>query len=1029
MIIRILLLFFLSGATSLVYEVVWMRRLSLVFGHSIFSVSTVLTTFMTGLALGSYLGGRWSDRQRELGRSPSDYLKDYGRLELFIGIWAVLSLLLLNGVEAGYLSLARSGYTGTALTSLLFLGSFVVLLPPTVAMGATLPIFTQVLVSHRGETGVLLARIYGLNTLGACFGAGISGLVGLPNLGLKATVGITAFVNVVIAGLAYSLAKAFQASQLPSPSDSPASTTGEPEALGASEAKAAGSSRLVPLVFGLSGFAGMVYQLGWTRALVLSIGSSTYSFSIILTSFLASLGLGSFLYRRLFSQREPSVRDLSLLQLTIALSALLVTGAMGLVPKLKLATMPSLKHSFALVVTSDALTVFLILLVPTLALGLTFPLVTHLYASRREELGRRLGEAYASNTFGAILGSFLGGFVLIPTLGLERSIGLAVSLNLVGGLLLLSPKLSDLLSNRRLELGMAAAVLLALVFRPSWNLALMTSGVSVTYHTSGVRPNPIFYRDGVSSTVTVGLNSGTLPYLAVNGKTDASIGGPDQGPQLLLGLLPVILHPEPKEVAVIGFGSGQTNAAILSVSKVQKVICAELEPAVLEAQKYFSPFLEGALEDPRLQLIEDDGRSFILGSPKKFDVIISQPSNPWLAGVGNLYTREFYQGCNQQLLPGGLMAQWVQTYSASEIDVRMVLQTFFSVFPDGAVYRIGGSDMLLIGGKNPAELTADRLGEFAQAEPKSSALLYTFISQPEMLLGCFLATRGEAMNHLAPFQGEPLNTDDRPLLEYRAPISLYSSSPENDHASKYQEFLPPSARNQTKLLELAILGRWALNLPTDRAVAQKLFEQAKPDDTSAVKSVTMAILEGFPIDFTRELKRTLPEDKGWMSRFGIQWLTKNQRTDGLWQLYQQALLSSPESAKPSLLLGMAREAARIGKTDQAQEIYQEAAKLTTSDRPLLENVLLAPKDPGSNIKMLEEALRRNPYNSLTLFVLARDHLAQNQVDEALRYAEESYAMFPVRKELTDLLAELYQARGETEKLLKLREDAQRYNPR
>jgi len=411
---RTLLLFFLSGATSLVYEVVWMRRLSLVFGHSIFSVSTVLTTFMSGLALGSYLGGRWSDRQRLGGRPATDLLKAYGKLELFIGLWGLLSLALLNGVEAGYLALSRGGSHGAPLTAFLFLCSFLVLLPPTTAMGATLPVFTQVLVWRRADTGELLSRIYGLNTLGACFGAAFGGLVGLPGLGLNKTVLLTVAANVVIAALATSLSGGLSANARAA--NAPAN---EPPA---EEPAAPPGSHLVPLVFGFSGFSGMVYQLGWTRGLVLSIGSSTYSFSIILTTFLASLGLGSFLYKRLFSKRLPQLRELAALQIFLGFSALLVTVGMGRLPMLKIKTLPLLNDSFAKVAAFDTVVVFFLLLLPTLALGLTFPLVTHLYTSRLDELGRKLGEAYAANTSGAILGSFLGGFVLLPWAGLKANV-------------------------------------------------------------------------------------------------------------------------------------------------------------------------------------------------------------------------------------------------------------------------------------------------------------------------------------------------------------------------------------------------------------------------------------------------------------------------------------------------------------------------------------------------------------------------------------------------------------------------------
>lgn len=1011
---RILLLFLLSGSTSLVYEVVWMRRLSLVFGHSVFSISTVLTTFMTGLALGSYLGGRWSDRERQKGRSPASLLKVYGHLELFIGLWALLSLVLLNTVEAGFLSLSRSGSDGSLLTVFLFVCSFLILLPPTTAMGATLPIFTQVLVLRQKDTGTLLSRIYGINTLGACLGAGIAGIVSLPNLGLNKTVIATAALNIVVMLLAYSLARGMKDSFEGERSVPEVSDSGDE----APVAETSHRKSLVPLVFGMSGFAGMVYQLGWTRALVLSIGSSTYSFSIILTSFLASLGLGSFLYRHLFKKRQPVAKDLALLQVFIALSAVVVTIGIGYLPRLKLLSLSRLEPSFVTIVSFDAVVVFLLLLLPTLALGLTFPLVTHLYTSRLEELGRRLGEAYAANTMGAILGSFLGGFALLPALGLQNSIKFAACLNLFGGLILLFGQGRKSLSRRGPELPLVATTLAVMLLAPSWDLALMTSGFGVSYQGQSKRPNVIFYRDGVSSTVSVGLNSGIHPYLAVNGKTDASLIPEDRSTQLLLGLIPATLHPAPKKIAVIGFGSGQTPVGLLSVPGVEEVRCAELEPAVLEARKYFSPFSEGALEDPRLKLVEDDGRSFILGSPSKFDIIVSEPSNPWIAGIGNLYTEDFYQGARRQLQPGGLMAQWIHLYAMSEVDIQLVYRTFFKVFPEGGIYRTSAGDILLIGAEQRVKLDSTRLEAVFTPQSRASFWLASLnLAAPQMLHATYLAEREQVLAYLERagegIDSGPINTDDLPLLEFRAPLGLFAPPTGARALASFTELVPDVYGSKPEVREAAFLGRWSLNYPLDGPAEIQKLEKLDPDGKSWYPTLLSAVANNAKINFLSLLPTTRPQDRGWIERFGIIWGVKTKNEQQLLTLYDLALKSSPQSAHLQLLLGQGRELARAGRAMEARKAFAEAAKLTTSEEPLRESVSLAPYNGPEDAQLLREAIKRNPYVSPSHRMLAQLLAAEGKTDEALEEALEAYRLYPIDAELATLLSELYRKKGDS----------------
>lgn len=1020
---RILLLFLLSGSTSLVYEVVWMRRLSLVFGHSIFSVSTVLTTFMSGLALGSYLAGRWSDRQRQVGRSPADLLRAYGKLELFIGLWALLSLLLLDGVEAGFLALSRSGSQGGGLTAFLFICSFLILLPPTTAMGATLPIFTQVLVMRRADTGSLLSRIYGFNTLGACLGAGLGGVVGLPNLGLNKTVLATAAVNVLVTVLAYRLAGSLSQLGTLEQEDEASSPPTEPVPEPQSP-----SRRLVPLVFGLSGFAGMVYQLGWTRALVLSIGSSTYSFSIILTSFLASLGIGSFLYSRLFRKRVPVIRDLALLQILIALFALLVTIGMGVLPRVKLASIALIGPYFAKIVAFDTLVVFLLLLAPTLALGLTFPLVTHLYTSRLEELGRSLGEAYAANTLGAILGSFLGGFVLLPLLGLQNTIKLAALLNLFGAVALLLTASRGRLSRKGPEIPLVMATVAVMALAPSWNLALMTSGFGISYQGQARRPNLIYYRDGVSSTVCVGLNSGLHPYIAVNGKTDASLTPADRSTQLLLGLIPAVLHPAPKQVAVIGFGSGQTPVSLLAVPGVEEVRCAELEPAVLEARKFFAPFSEGAFEDPRLHLVEDDGRSFILGSPTKFDLIVSEPSNPWIAGIGNLYTRDFYEGARRQLRPGGLMAQWIHLYALSERDIQLVYRTFFTVFPQGGVYRTSSGDILLIGSENPVVLDPKRLESVFLPESLATFWLTSLnLVDARMLNATYLAERDDVLRYLdsqgAGLTAGPLNTDDLPLLEFRAPLSLFSP-PTGDRAiSSFNQLLPSQLAQDPALRQAALLGRWSLDYPFDSTQELQKLTNLDPKAKHWYPTLLQGITGNTPLDFLKLVASARAADRSWLERLAIVWGEKTDNPAQLSQLFDLALRAPQPSHRLWLLLGAGREAARTKQVEKARDYFARAATLTSSDEPLRESVKLAPLGQAKDIPVLREAIARNPYSALTRRMLSQALMASGDQQEALREALESYRLYPLDAELATLLSELYRQRGDAEKTFRYAAEA------
>lgn len=982
-----LALFLLSGATSLVYEVLWMKRLSLIFGHTIFSVATVLSVFMAGLALGSYTGGRWADRQKAQGREAGKLIKTYGNLELAIGLWALLSLLLFNLVEQAYLALSGAGWDTTFLRAFIFVGSFLTLLAPTTAMGATLPIFTRAVVGSQLEVGALLSRIYGFNTLGACLGAALGGLLLLPSLGLRWSILVTALLNVAIAGLAHRLA-------LSGWSVSPGAETGTSTELDPVKRASNGwRGWLLPLTFAVSGFTGMAYQLVWTRVLILSLGSSTYVFSLILVAFLASLGTGSLIYRWLFAKRSPDTDTFAKLHLLIGISAFVSTYAMTLLPDFKVWVRPLLGTSFAKVVVVDLLSVGLLMAVPTLMMGLAFPLVTHIYATHLDELGTKLGQAYSANTAGAILGSFTVGFFIIPSLGLQHTIQLVVGLNLMAGFLLS-------VAEKRvvaIDWGLIAVGISGLLFFPAWNVNRLNSGAY--YAPEFIERKPVFVSDGATCTVTVTLDRGIYPSLAVNGKFDASISdsfpipNKDSFTQLLLGLIPLAAHPQPKSVAVIGLGSGQTVAGLLSDPQISRVVCAELEESVVEAEKFFHSFNQNLLDDPRLTLRLDDGRSFILGSPEKFDIIVSEPSNPWIAGVGNLFTRDFYQGCRAKLNQGGLMCQWFHLYAMSKKDLEIVLTTFFSVFPEGKVYVMNSVDICLVGGEQTHEFTDSRLQYLWKNQQTAFWLHSLDLFMPSTLYGTFLAERQAVLEWMATdpdYQPNLVNTDDRPILEFRAPLSLARQDmTAGVFPFVFPQIVPDRALGDEKKLEGALLGRMSLGLIKDRldgwltflfqdrplpALLVDLKDWPSPDIVKRLAGGELGPPEE-SLALAEVLNRRLPEPSM------------------LTEVYDELLRSPAPGAEYHLSYRAGRLALAEGQLERARELFTRAEPLTKTSMAVALRSTLGPVAEWSE-SGLSEALRRNRYDGSSHYCLALLMAEKGNIAAARMHAQEAFRLWP-----------------------------------
>ncbi len=743
--------------------------LTQIFGNTTHAIATVLSAFMAGLALGSYAFGRLVDAGRNT-------LLAYGLLEGGVGLYGLMVPMLFALTQQAYTRLYGLVEVSFSVFSIvLFLLCFLVIVIPTALMGATLPVLSRFSVTQFAVLGRRVGDLYAVNTLGAVVGSALTGFFLISHLGLRGTVRLGATVNLAIAAVILVLVLALRGWAV-----SPASS----EEDSAPAPKPAGRSRLdlaLLLAFALSGLAAMVYENAWTRALTLVIGMSTYSFSVMLTTFLVGLGLGSLLYGRWLGHRHIGLAGFGILELMIALSALATIPLFERLPLLFLRLRYGLGDSFQEFLFVQILLSALVMVVPTLLLGATFPAVARIYTRNLSLVGRSVGTAYSSNTLGAIAGAFLGGFLFIPTIGVQHSIALAVVLNATVGVLLVAMDMDVRLGQRLVVagamLGVSASAFLGF---GTWDKGIMTSGVTIYAHNYAdlptdalrrewmTRDDLLYYREGLTATISVHRSAGSdYLYEKTNGKVDASTG--DTPTQLLVGYLPMLLDPGAKRVLVIGMGSGMTAKAVAAFP-VEQLEVAEIEPAVIEGARFFADKNGHVHEDPRVHFIHADGRNYLLAARERYDVIISEPSNPWIAGVGNLFTREFYQLARDKLSADGVFGQWMQTYAMAPEDLRMVYRTFAEAFPDVSLWAVNEGDILLIGTTRAQRLRSADMQAALDGRPVARRDLrdlgfenaYGLLAMYRMPKAALLKMAHEA----------ELNLDDLPRLEFSAPRNL-----------------------------------------------------------------------------------------------------------------------------------------------------------------------------------------------------------------------------------------------------------------
>ncbi|HEV8269261.1 MAG TPA: fused MFS/spermidine synthase, partial [Thermoanaerobaculia bacterium] len=667
------LCFFASGAAGLVYEVLWSRHLQRFFGSSTEAVSVVLAVFMLGLGLGGHFLGRRIDR------SPSP-MRLYALLEIGIGLYAFATPLVLAAAQGAWAAAAGRVELGAAASvALKVVLAMGVLAVPAFLMGGTFPALVRAVSDDRAGAQRLIGLFYALNTAGAVLGTLATGFVFLELLGEKRSLLLCGVVN---AGIGVLLLARDRRRGHPAPeADEPSPEAGVLSSLASSR-----TGRYVLLGLLVSGLTTMLYEIVFVRILGLVFGVSTYAFSIVLAVFLLGLAGGALLCSGLTRFRAPRVLDFAVSQLVVSLFA---TVALFFIPSVPLAVailrqIPEL--GFWQILGGKAVLAALFVFPLALAAGVSVPLLMSALAEDVRDLGRQIGDAYLVNTVGTVTGSLAAGFLLVPLLGTERTLRVGAfvpAATALAGYLLLG-------SGRRL--GAFVAVILAVVglAAPRWSPRLFLSsdaaGAQAAFATrleleSAVTLSPlelVFLKEGRNAAVAVTRTPGARSLL-VNGHADAS-DGPDMSTQLLLGVIPALAHPHPRNVFVVGFGSGVTADAAARCPDVEHVDVAELERAVVTSAPWFRHVNHDVASSPKVRFLYDDARSVLVATPRRYDLILSEPSNPWRAGIANLFTADFFAAAKRTLNKGGVFAQWLQLYQLDFASVEMILRTFSRSF-------------------------------------------------------------------------------------------------------------------------------------------------------------------------------------------------------------------------------------------------------------------------------------------------------------------------------------------------------------
>lgn len=722
----LLLVFMVSGAAGLFYESVWSRYLSLFVGHSAYAQVITLVLFLGGMAIGALLVSRRTTRIR-------DPLYAYALIELVIGALGMIfhDVIYLPVTEWAYRTVFPALAGGTGLTVVKWTLAGALILPQSILLGATFPLMSAgVLRRIPREPGRILSLLYFANSFGAAVGVLVAGFVMFRLVGLPGTLQAAAILNllVALAGILISRLR-----PIPAPDASEGGAADSASTAVSAGAAPAGASLAGPiltlrpltlLLLAISAgtaVASFIYEIAWIRMLSLVLGSATHSFELMLSAFILGLALGAYWVRKRADRFRDPLRTLAVVQLLMgafALASLALYSSSFTWAGTLMAAVARTDQGYALFSLAKYAICLAIMLPATFCAGITLPLITRtLLAAGAGE--RAIGAVYAVNTFGSIIGVSLAALVLMPLLGLKGVLILGGVLDMALGVLVLATVAAAAPSARAWRVAAAAlGVTLVLQVGTSLGIRLDPGRLASAVFRQGLpalaRGRSMLYQaDGRTATVhAFSVGSPATRIISTNGKPDGSLNpiwfqpctpdgarypmGGDDATQLLLGILPMAHRPDARTVAVIGHGTGMTSHTMLASEVVEEVVTIEIEPRIVDGSRIFEPVNRRVFEDPRSTHIFDDAKSYFAAANRRFDIILSEPSNPWVSGVSGLFTQEFYSRVKTYLAPGGIFGQWLHAYELSDGLVLSVLAALDREFADYRIYAVSSHDVLVV---------------------------------------------------------------------------------------------------------------------------------------------------------------------------------------------------------------------------------------------------------------------------------------------------------------------------------------------
>jgi spermidine synthase len=724
----------LSGFSALVYQVTWVRLLGLGLGSTSASISIVVSSFFLGMSLGSYFF------ERAL-RGGRDGMTAYATLELCISASGLILLPILLNLDY-VLSFAPMFGTQPVLK---LVATLFLLIVPTTCMGATFPVMTSVLAGEDRKLGRLISSLYSLNTFGAVLGAALCGFVLIPNLGLDGSIYLAVTVNLAIGVAAFALARPLYLA-----TRTPVAEADGAEASRPSDARPEPWHKAAAITLAITGFASIATQVGWTKYLAIFVGSTIFGLSVILAVFLTGIALGAWLIRRRIDTVRSPEMMMALGLAGAAVTMLVARAGLAYVPELQaFLNRANVTPGVTTAIRYGALV--LLMLPPTLIFGALFPLNLKSFCSGLTGVRTLIGKAYAVNTLASIAGAAFAGFVAIPMFGTDILLGAMAVLVAATALIWFDYAVS--IASRMLLVASSAAAALLVLLLPGLDYERLIANVGYDYQSkAGETPDYLFLKEGKAGVISLLTYDGNNLKLQNNGLNEAGLtqGDPNDIPlmEAFLGFIPYALHSEPRSAFVVGFGGG-TTTRILADTELDEIRVVELEPAVVEAGHFVKGGPVSALSDPRVAISYNDARNVLVVEDQKYDIIVSQPSHPWLAGSAGLFSQEFWQITKSRLNNGGVFAQWVNLFRMDVPTMQSLFKAFFEVYPHGMVFAdaADSEDMLMIGSAEPLTIDHKRFNALLSKPVLKAKFAARGIRDVNDVLWYFALSRSQAVEN------------------------------------------------------------------------------------------------------------------------------------------------------------------------------------------------------------------------------------------------------------------------------------------